>query len=359
MVIYLKKRVKFIISMLAIFCIFAFAKTNYISIQNTIQIFLESVMPSLFPFIFLTNIILQSNILDVITSKFKKYGNLIYIALIGSFCGYPMGAKATYMLYNKKLVSKNEAYFLMSFANNCNPIFILSTIGIGVLNNIKLAIILMICHYTSSLIICIYYFTHNNIIHKNDEKSNSFSKKEDTALHNLTTFEKVDTAIKQTFLTLSNILAFILLFNLAFSVVENILLKLNISENIIYTLSGIFEVTGGIRLIYLNSTLPQNITLTIISFVLSFSGMAIIFQIYSCIYKIPIKLSHIFKYKLMQGLISAIMTYILVSIIKSTDYINLNLKPASTLFNETLTYIIAVALLFTICFTLKKVTRKS
>ena len=59
-------------------------------------------MPSLFLFILFTNIILELDIKNGLKRIFKKNYSLIYIAIIGMFCGYPMGAKAVSKFYDKK-----------------------------------------------------------------------------------------------------------------------------------------------------------------------------------------------------------------------------------------------------------------
>ena len=347
------KLLKIFILFACLFCIFTFQKSNYISIRNTIGIFLDSVMPALFPFILFTNILILSGISKSITKYFKKYGNLIYVSIIGFFCGYPMGAKATYSLYSEGKITKKQATFLMSFANNCNPIFILSTIGICILDNIYIGLILLISHYLAAIIICIFNFTHNDIIHENIENSNIFPKKEGKNLHK-SSFEILDMSIKSTFITLGNILAFIIIFNLWFSIIEIILIKLNVSKDIIYSLSGLFEITNGTRLIYLNTNFNFPFTISLISFMLSFSGFSIIFQVYSCIYKAKIKLWYIVKNKLVQGIISSVITYFLMSFnnIQNIQYINI-IK-----FNTASYFVISVSLLFTFIFALKKVTRK-
>ena len=150
------KLLKVFMLFVCLICIFTFQKSNYISIRNTIGIFLDSVMPSLFPFILFTNVLILSGFSKSIIRYFKKYGNLIYVGVIGFLCGYPMGAKATYSLYAENKITKKQATFLMSFANNCNPIFILSTIGICVLNNFHIGLILLISHYIAAIIICIF-----------------------------------------------------------------------------------------------------------------------------------------------------------------------------------------------------------
>lgn len=349
-----KRTTSVILLIICLLFLFIFQQTNYITVKNTITIFLNSVLPSLFPFILFTNILINSDIIAYVTSIFKKFSNIISVIIVGFLCGYPMGAKITNNYYLDGKISKKQAYFLMSFVNNCNPIFILSTIGICVFNNIYIGLILCISHYLSSLIIGFIYFTHNSIIHENLEKSNIFKQNSNKKLHK-SFFEIIDESIKSTFIVLGNIFAFILIFNLIFAILENIFLKLNISPNIIYTLSSMFEVTNGCRLIYLNSTLDINLVTSIISFALGFSGFSIIFQIYSCIYKAGIKLKYIIKYKLLQGILSFLLTYIILMIknnaLKSINFDFLN-------FNTTSYFILLTSLLFILVYAIKKVTQK-
>ncbi len=348
------KHIKAIILILFFICIFAFQKSNYLSIKTTIALFLDSVLPSLFPFILFTNILIQTNFKEYIFYVFKQKGYLIYVGIIGFLCGYPSGAKAAMSLYEQNLISTDEVKYLMTFANNCNPIFILSTVGICFLDNLYFGIVLLISHYLSSIILCIFNLTHNNIIHENNIKSNEFRNNSDKKLHK-SFFEMIDVAIKNTFIVLGTILGYITLFNLVFSILQVILTKLNISNNIICILSGLFESTKGIKDIFLNTNISLNITLSIISFILSFSGLSIIFQIYSSIYKAKVKLSHIIKYKLIQGMLSGIITYIILNITTCTKVIKINMLD----FNQKIYYLICVCLLFILSSTIKKVTRKN
>ena len=349
-----KRTINFVILIFGLIFLFAFQETNIKTISNTIKIFLESVLPSLFPFIIFTNIIINSELITNITSIFKKNSYLISVIIIGFLCGYPMAAKIAYKYYQEGFLSKKQVDFLMSFTNNCNPIFILSTIGVCVFKNINIGIILCISHYLSSILIGIIYFTHN-IIHKNIEKSNSFSNNCIKKLHK-SIFEIVDDSIKNSFLVIGNIFAFIAIFNMIFKIIEKILLKFNISKNIIYILSCMFEVTDGCRLLYLNSTFNFNILLSFISFALGFSGLSIIFQIYSCIYKSKIKVFHIIKFKFLQGILSFIITFIILNVKNNitTGENVLSLKK----YNSSSYFIIFACLLFLIIYAIKKVTQK-
>ncbi len=345
-------KIKFIIFTLLLCTLFIFQKSNFNTVQTSVNVFLNSVLPSLFPFILFSNILLNSNGLDFLKTIFRKKNNHALAITIGFLCGYPMGAKTVSNLLNDKKINNEDAKFLLSFINNCNPIFILSTIGMCVLNNLKYGVILCISHYLSAIIISLIYFIHN-IIHKNVQNSNNFKEETPKILHK-SFFEIIDESIKTSLKVLANIFSYITIFNLIFSCINEILQKTNISKNIIYFISSIFEVTNGTRLFYLNTNLDTTISISIISFLLGFSGFAIIFQIYSCVYKNKIPLFHIVKNKFRQGIISSIITFILMNIIKNKEIFNhtfntLNISPYSY-------FLLTVSFLYILVFTLKKVT---
>ena len=352
-----KTKIKYFFSLVFLILIFTFQKTNFISIQTTINLFFKSVMPSLFLFILFTNVILAIDIKKPLKKIFKSNYILVYIALIGFFCGYPMGTKAASKYYDEKAINIKNIKYLMSFANNANPIYIISTIGIATLENFKLGLILALSHYLSSLTICTCYLFYKDIIHEKSTNLKSKDNISDKKLHK-SLFEILNDSIKATYHTLSQILAYIIIFNVISQEITIVLKMINIPQNIIYIIQGLLESTKGISIIALNYNASQTITISIISFILGFSGLSIIFQIYSCIYNTKINIFHIIKYKLLQGSISFVITYILLNIktINITD-VSLTIR-TQKLLNNTSTFLIITSLLFLFAANIKKVTRK-
>lgn len=322
--IYFSNILKTILFFTSLILLFFFSSNNLVSVKNTTNIFLFSVFPSLFPFILFTEILLNTNFINTffkifenITYKlFKINKNSTQSIIIGFLCGYPMGAKSVISSYSKNKISYNEGKILLSFVNNCNPIFILSTICLNIFKNYKIGIILLFAHLLSSILIGIFYSritNHDNIIHKNNTFLNSFNKKNDN-IH-LSSFDILKKSIKNTFITLEMIFGFMIVFNLLSSIVVLVLNKCNIPNYILAIISGLFEVTGGSFYV---SSLNINIIakICIISFLLGFSGLCIIFQIYSVIYTSNFKLSSLLFFKLLHGILSSCITYILITLFK-------------------------------------------
>lgn len=309
------------------------------SVQNSIDIFVNGIIPSLFPFILLSEIAINTNIFDSLSRFVEKPISKIFnvskystIAIIvGFLCGFPSGSKAVNTLYTQGKISEKDANILLSFVNNSNPAFIISTIGVLVFNNISIGIILAISHYASSIIIGIIYSRYYNIlntdiIHESDTDLNSNlkiysrnSKKERNVV------EILKKCILNSFITLGIIFGFIVIFNLLFDILNVVLQKISVSEYFSYILSSIFEITRGSYNIA-NLNLSYIYVIIIESLVLGFSGLCIIFQVISSIDNLDIRPKRIVIFSIIHGILSAIITYILLRYTNILDITSLTIS---------------------------------
>lgn len=211
--------------------------------------------------------------------------------MLGYLCGFPSGAKAIDTMLGNKQISKDEAYILASFINNSSPIFVLTTVGIAMMSNITVGLLLLIAHFSSSIIFGIIYSRiHSyNIIHYNNSFSNIFNKKsskrgekEDIILPNMTKFEILQKSMLNTFITLAYILGFMVIFNLLADITYSCLLNSNLTSNpfILDIISGMFEMTRGLKCMANYSEYFNNILS--MAFLLGFSGLSVICQLKAC-----------------------------------------------------------------------------
>lgn len=364
----LSKLLKLTIFFITLSLLLIFSKTNFSVVRESVNLFLSSIVPSLFPFIFFTEIILKTDVINLLTrlfgnviSKiFKVSKNSVSSIIIGFLCGFPMGAKTVSTLYKEDKISKKDADILLSFVNNCNPAFILSTIGIAVFNNLTIGIILLVSHLISSILIGIIYskkyISTNNIIHKNMQNyNNTYNKSCNNSIKNINWnvtrnengnknknknininkninknndnfFYVVKTSILNSFVTLGNILGFIIIFNLLSNLTIVFLEKINLSNYFTAIVSAIFEITNGCNKISMIN-FDYKIKICIVSFVLGFSGLCILAQIYSTICEQGFKFTSLLKSKLVHGILSSIITYIILT------FIDLNLETVNVYSN--------------------------
>jgi hypothetical protein len=82
-----------------------------------------NLIPSLLPFLILTQFFIRSNILDHILEKLHL-SHYLFVLSAGLLFGFPMGAKLSSELYRKRQLSRREASLLVVCANQMSPAFV-------------------------------------------------------------------------------------------------------------------------------------------------------------------------------------------------------------------------------------------
>lgn len=319
------KKIKLIFSNILIYTVIFYLLVNskicITSIKQSIDLFLNKLLPALFPFILITELLINFDVIQNLTygidhflcKIFKLDSGASLPIIAGYLLGYPNAAKIINSLYFEKKISKSTAKHLTAFVNNANMSYILSSIGISMYYSLKIGIILLFSHFLSSAIIGLFYTSnsHTSIIQQKNIISNTFSK---------SYFEIILKSILNSIKTLSIIFSFTIIFSLIPTILFN---KLPINCNYKAFIKGIFEISNGIyEISILNISLNKKIILS--SFILSFSSFMVLFQVYSYIYTIGIKFKDLVKFKLIQGILSSIITFILLQFFKININVDLN-----------------------------------
>lgn len=279
------------------------------------KLFLNSVFVSIFPFLVIINIMLcydgvniYSKILgSVLCRPLNLPKNCSIVLIISILCGYPLGAKYACDLYEENYIDYDTCQRLISIASNPSPLFVLGVVGISMLNSNSLGFLLLFSNYLSCLAMAIIVSSKKSTFENHNRFLESKSNK-----NTLGTILKssIDNAFKTSF----SIGGFIIFFSVLTAIIKNNIIfdivfkRLSITfENLFL---GLLEMTNGCNFI---STLNIDIMykVIIISFLLAFSGLSIISQTYSIIYKINLPLSLYIKRKFIQGFICSIITLIL------------------------------------------------
>ncbi|KJS81485.1 MAG: hypothetical protein JM58_16990 [Peptococcaceae bacterium BICA1-8] len=121
-------------------------------------------IPALLPFFIISNILVELGIVNflgillepLMRPLFKQPGASGFVLAMGFTSGFPMGAVLTNTLFEKNLVTKDEASRLIAFTNNSSPLFLLVAIPIGMFNNPNLGLILLLAHYIANLTLGIF-----------------------------------------------------------------------------------------------------------------------------------------------------------------------------------------------------------
>ena len=120
----------------------------------------HSVVPALFPFLAVSGLLVSLGFGEWVSPHFaglmgplfRLPGCAASALLLGLVGGYPIGAKTTADLYRGGLLTLGEAERLLTFANNSNPAFLISILGLGVFGSIRVGVWLWLLHVGSALL---------------------------------------------------------------------------------------------------------------------------------------------------------------------------------------------------------------
>ncbi|WP_142414447.1 sporulation integral membrane protein YlbJ [Hathewaya massiliensis] len=293
-----------------------------------LKLFINSVFPCLFPFLVLCNLIIYFNgvevyakVLGPILCKPLRLPFSCSVVLILSFlCGYPMGAKYTADLYEKNIIDFATSERLLNIASNASPLFVMGTISITMLKSSFLGYILLISNYLSCLIL--------GFLLRGKNKPNLKKSNNTIAVNNKTSFSKAFShSIEDAINVCITVSGFVVFFSVIIEIIRSNTQSIaSTKSNVLFSfLLGLLEITNGCHGVS-SMNIPMSIKLSLISFLMSFSGICIILQVHSFIYKYNFSIKKYILRKFVQGIISALISIIiyLFSYNSISSFLNLN-----------------------------------
>lgn len=279
------------------------------TISTSLNIWINTLIPTLFPFFIISDILINYNITNYIPNQIKRIftklfntsDNIITIFFLSLLSGFPSAAKNIKLMVDKKLINTKEASHTLIFTHFANPLFILGTIQTFFIKNKKLCIIILLSHYTPNIILGIL------TRHSSKKEKNIIEKKE-----NIIFSKVIIKSIKNSIDTLLTILGILACSLIISSLIIN-RLKLNIYNETL--LKCLLEITMGIN--NLSKLNIPNIYKTILtSMTLSFGGLAIHMQVLSFITEVNLSYKKFLIARIYHSILSGIIAYILYILIK-------------------------------------------
>lgn len=281
--------------------IFIYSKTVKETIIYGIYIWINNLIPSMFPFLLISKLMIYNNLVFYLNNIFGKYIRILFnvpesssfAIILSLITGFPTGAIYIKELLNSKLIDIEDANKLIMYTSYSSPIFVISVIGETLLNNKSLGLYIYIIHVITGLFIGLILRGRKGNINKSIFIKNNELK-------------TLSDAIKESFETLINILGILLFFLLIISII-NIILPNN---TIAIILKSILEITTGVINI---SRCNINIKLkaSIIGFIISFNSLSIHYQIKSIIEDTNIKYSNYLYARIVHSILCFILIYLL------------------------------------------------
>ena len=340
-------------------CLVVFSSSNLTATKNGLTLWATCVVPSLFPFFVITNLLSHTKVVSIVGKLLDKFMRPLFnVPGIGGFAfvmglisGYPVGAKIVADFREKGLVTQDEGERLLAFTNNSGPLFILSSVGIALFGDTKTGLLLLGTHILACItvgIILARFSKKNKFENSYDTIKNKFERKNDSQSCNSEniTFKNLGEVLTSNINSSISAILMIGGFVVIFSVIISILNQTNILDNLstlLYPilnflnidlefakplLSGILELTNGVNLVANIPTklISQNIVLS--AFLLGFGGFSVLLQVYSIVSKTDLSMKKYLVGKFLQGIIASIYTFLAL---KFLPFLNLDVVQTSSL----------------------------
>lgn len=227
---------------------------------------LTVIIPSLFSFLVFSDLILKTECYKVICKPFSlisKYvfkmdNNLFFVFLLGNICGYPIGFKLLNNLYEQGKINKLTAEIMSCYCYASGPSFVVGLVGITIFSSKTIGLIIFSANFLSNAVIAVVL---NHVIKVSNIKESSNDKEK------VSIVDSVQSASKSLFMVCSMIIMF--------ASIIGILKGLKVFELINFDVLPFMEITYVVDMAVRSDIIP------LISALISFGGICVLFQLKS------------------------------------------------------------------------------
>ena len=280
-------------------------------INKGIDLSVKIIIPSLFCFFVLSEMLTSLPFPKMIEKLFTPVtrllfgigGSCVLPFMLGCICGFPVAAKSASDMYKNGKISKREASILLYFCNNASASFIIISVGFIMHKSMKTGIYLYLIQLLSSVITGIILSRTN----KKDKimRDNSILK---IKTNKINIFELLVNNIRSAAVNMLYVCAFVVFFS-AVSGIANKVFSFFKYRNIIL---GFIEMTNALSLMSESVSMSE---MTLVSFILSISGLCVIMQISAMLYNSGLSIKNVILGKTLQSAIAVMITLISFNII--------------------------------------------
>lgn len=318
--------------------VLTYTKNSFDGMAKGINFCLSVLVPSLFPFMFISSFIVNSGVFRLLSKPFglitkvlfrvpAECGATILLSLIG---GYPVGARSVRSLLNKGVINEKQAEKMAYFCICSGPGFLITYVGVSLYGNFQIGLMLLI----SSIIATVICGVLANFAVKDCKNINNNSNLEiNKHISFSNAFMKSVTDASKAVLDMCSM---VVLFNVLINFLET-LISNNAIKNILYIS---LEVTTACNVLW------NNTSLLVIAFAVGFGGLCVHFQVFQGLGDIKINKIIFFLFRIIQGLLTALLIKILLNFFPIAEEVFANTQNSAVVLSSS-NYLGSVMLLIT------------
>lgn len=297
------------IPLILIILLILFPKMAMNGAAQGLKLWSNTVFPTLYPFAVLSGMLVSSGMLKNTEKLFYpivRHVNLpqssCQAVAVGIVSGYPMGAVTAKELFKCDRLNGDDVELTATISSFCSPMFIVGSVGVGMLGNSKYGIAILISHYIAyGITLFVWSMFTKKQKHKIENKNMPYN------------CESFGTMLKNSVDRASSALISVCGYIVLFSVIKCFIEYISVSDTVVTVITSVMEVSGGCAKIA-ESGFSDNVKTALSAFAVSWGGMCVIMQISGFVSECGGKNSRILLFKFMHGVISAFVAYCIVSV---------------------------------------------
>ena len=300
------------------FLMVAFPRMTHHGVSRGLELFLGTVLPTMFPFFVLANFLgftevpkrIARLLEPLFRSLFRVSGRGAYVVILSLVSGYPMAAKLVGDECRNRSITALEGKKILSFSSVCGPLFMVGTVGTAMLGAPLYGYLIAFGHYTGAMINGFFYsrllLSQENSV-RIKASATAFSGRE---VPRVSLFGALSQSILRAFSSMGLICGYIILFSVLSEFLTQSRALNRIDHDWIHLiLTGMMEMTMGCQGVASAEGMNLVVRLAVCSFFISFGGGSIAGQSLSMLTDSGIGTIDYVKMKLCHGILAGCLTY--------------------------------------------------
>lgn len=307
------------------------------SAEKAINLWMFTVLPSMFPFFFCTDLLIRSGMHIRLGRLFERPAEKIFgvpgiagfVCISSVLSGYPAGARVLGELYGQGQLSRRNVREILTFCSTSGPLFVLGAVGAGMLHSEAAGYVILCAHYLGAFVTGLLLI-RGSVLRRllpafsvrisgrraaedsaaqmqNSGTAARIRSSQKTQTRNAESFPEMMTgAILSSFHSLAVIGGYIIIFMIVTDAVAGLIDFLpEAAETAGNILTGCLEMTVGCSRAACSSA-GADFRIILCTFIISFGGFSVAAQSMSVLKNSGVRPGYYLRFKLLQGLISAV-----------------------------------------------------
>ncbi len=240
----------------------------------------STVIPSLFPFMVIAELLVSSGILEQLTRPCAKPLRLLFgmdesaagAFLAGALCGFPVGAATLSALYDKGRIGKATFSRALTFCNNPGSAFVISAVGVSLFGSRQIGILL----YCTTLLSALLVGVAGRLFSPREDKEVG-SADVYAVLEVPTGAEQFTAAVQRAAGAMLTVSAYVVFFSSLVGCLGELLRRFGLQAGLTAVVFGIFELSSGVAAV--GELLRGEAAVVFCGMLLGWSGLSVHFQV--------------------------------------------------------------------------------